>query len=275
MSTEASASGAEFIDRLAGERAAVEGAITSVNSATTEIESLTEQLRTETDPADRQSIGDRMQAVVKRAQGEAMGAKQTLDRMKGEMNRLKTAGGPQAHIAETTYMALCNAFVESMKTHQKAKKTYSDVNKSLLMSLGKVLYSGLSDAEVERRVEENPAGFAQQAIIAGEVNHAAQMAYHEAQERAREIEMLTRSIMELHEMFRDLLSLVQHQSEQLESIELNVEQAGDHLRKGNEQVTKAIDYQRKARKKWCCIVIIVVVVLLVVAVPIGTIFGSG
>ena len=52
-------------------------------------------------------------------------------------------------------------------------------------------------------------------------------AYTDAQSRARDVEMLVRSLNEVSALFQDLAVLVQHQSEMLDSIEENVETAGE------------------------------------------------
>jgi hypothetical protein len=60
-----------------------------------------------------------------------------------------------------------------------------------------------------------------------EASEEAQQAYTDAQSRARDVEMLVRSLNEVAALFQDLAVLVQHQSEMLDSIEENVETAGE------------------------------------------------
>jgi t-SNARE complex subunit (syntaxin) len=57
-------------------------------------------------------------------------------------------------------------------------------------------------------------------------------------------------------MFQDLAVLVQHQSEMLDSIETNIENAGEYMKKGNDALRKAIEYQKKTRKCYCCLMIV-------------------
>jgi t-SNARE complex subunit (syntaxin) len=101
----------------------------------------------------------------------------------------------------------------------------------------------------------------------------AQQAYAEAQSRARDVEMLVRSLNEVASMFQDLAVLVQNQSDMLDSIEEHVESAGTYMKKGNQAMRDAIESQKKARKCWCCFIIGLVIVILVTVSGIGAAFG--
>lgn len=94
---------------------------------------------------------------------------------------------------------------------------------------------GKSEVEIRDKVERDPANFVREALME-EAADEAQQAYAEAQSRARDVEMLVRSLNEVAAMFQDLAVLVQHQSEMLDSIENNVEAATTYVRKGNQAV---------------------------------------
>lgn len=63
----------------------------------------------------------------------------------------------------------------------------------------------------------------------------------------QDVGALVQSLKEVKDMMNDLAVLVQQQSEVLGRIDINVEAAKTHVKKGNQQVEKAIEYQRKAR----------------------------
>ncbi len=134
------------------------------------------------------------------------------------------------------YMRLCKLYVDAMKEHQKAKETMRKVQTDDLVRRGKIIFGDeKSEAEIREKVERDPANFVREAIME-EAAEEAQQAYVEAQSRARDVEMLVRSLNEVAAMFQDLAVLVQHQSEMLDSIEENVESATAYVRKGNEAV---------------------------------------
>lgn len=152
-----------------------------------------------------------------------------------------------------------------MKQHQQAKETMRKTQTENLVRRGKiVLDDGRSDEELRAEAERNPSGFLSQAIME-EASVEAQQAYIDAQSRARDVEMLVRSINEVASMFQDLAVLIQHQSEMLDNIgtekmcepwvrlemsvncwvcaERNVESAQSYVKKGNENVSGLPVYQ--------------------------------
>jgi hypothetical protein len=158
-------------------------------------------------------------------------------------------------------------------------------------------------------VESNPGGFLQEAILT-EASEEAQQAYIDAQSRARDVTMLVRcvggcavravvassprapsraptcifrvciacppcrSLNEVAGMFNDLATLVNQQSEMLDSIESNVESAQTYIKKGNENLKQAIELQKKTRKCYCCLLCIVIVIVIVLIAGLGSFFGG-
>lgn len=77
------------------------------------------------------------------------------------------------------------------------------------------------------------------------------------EERIRQIEG---DILDINEIFRDLATMVYEQGEIVDSIEANVEHAHTNVEGANVQLSKASEYQKKARKKMCILLIILVIV---------------
>ncbi|XP_021345257.1 syntaxin-7-like isoform X2 [Mizuhopecten yessoensis] len=89
------------------------------------------------------------------------------------------------------------------------------------------------------------------------------------QEREDSIKKLERDIVDVNQIFKDLGMLVHEQGEMLDSIEANVESAQIRVEEGTQQLSKARDYQGKARRKKCICVIILLVVLAVIGIILG------
>jgi t-SNARE complex subunit (syntaxin) len=139
------------------------------------------------------------------------------------------------------YMRLCKLYVDAMKEHQKSKENMRKVQTEDLVRRGMIIYGeGKTEGEIREKVEKDPANFVRDALME-EAADEAQQAYVEAQSRARDVEMLVRSLNEVAAMFQDLAVLVQHQSEMLDSIEENVESATTYIKKGNQAVRFAAD----------------------------------
>ena len=185
-------------------------------------------------------MSSQLAEVVKGAQAQANRGKQLLDAIKkdgeDELRRNKKSARIQPYKAQ--YMRLCKVYVEAMKDHQRAKEALRKTQVDGVVRQGMNLpqYENKSEAEVRREVEAaGPAGFLQNALME-EASDEAQAAYMDAESRARDIDLLMRSITEVSAMFQDLAVLVQHQSAQLDTIEVHVETAQKHIRKGNAAV---------------------------------------
>ena len=164
-------------------------------------------------------------------------------------------------------------YVDVIKEHQKAKEVMRKAQTDDLVRRGAIIYGDTkSEAEIREKIERDPANFVREALME-EAADDAQQAYAEAQSRARDVEMLVRSLNEVASMFQDLAVLVQNQSDMLDSIEEHVESAGTYMKKGNQAMRDAIESQKKARKCWCCFIIGLVIVILVVVSGIGAAFG--
>lgn len=97
-----------------------------------------------------------------------------------------------------------------------------------------------------------------QLMMEEEVNMA------QLQEREQAIQQLESDIMDVNQIFKDLGTLVHEQGEIVDSIEANVESSHMRVSEGTQQLSKAMDYQNKARRKKVIIFIILVVVLAIV-----------
>lgn len=88
------------------------------------------------------------------------------------------------------------------------------------------------------------------------------------QNRHKDILNLAQSIEELKQLFVDMAFLVSQQGELLDEIEINVETAEKDIEKGVEDITIAVKYQNKSRKKLYILLAIVIIILIAVLSPV-------
>ncbi len=86
--------------------------------------------------------------------------------------------------------------------------------------------------------------------------------------RQEEIQAIERDVVEIHEMARDLNTMVHEQGEQLTHIDDVLTSAHNKTEQAYEELKGAEDYQRKARKRKCCIMIILLIVIAAVVLGI-------
>ncbi|KAL8619019.1 hypothetical protein ACOMHN_020717 [Nucella lapillus] len=90
-------------------------------------------------------------------------------------------------------------------------------------------------------------------------------------EREDAIKKLEGDIMDVNTIFKDLGMLVHEQGEVLDSIEANIDNTQKTVQEGTHQLSKAMDYQKKSRRKMC---ILFPIVLVAVAILILVVWGS-
>lgn len=110
------------------------------------------------------------------------------------------------------------------------------------------------------------------------MRHSEQMTIDDSQikiaiEEQRQIEKITREVIQLEDMFLKLNTMVVEQGEIVDRIEMNVEDAYEKVELGEQELGKAVGFKRSALKKKICIIGIVVAVLLVIALIIGLSVG--
>ena len=222
----------------------IEKTISSVNSATASIKTNNDQNQYAVGE-EVQRISQQITQVIKDGMAQAARGKALLDALKKDGESLMRSNPKSERIVllKSKYTRLCKEYVEAMKEHQKAKESMRKGQMdSVVRQVSKLpSFAGKSETEVRRKVEESggdAAQFLKEALIE-EAADEAQDAYRDAQSKAKDIEMLVRSINEVASMFQDLAVLIQHQTETLDSIERNVDQAGTFVRKGNKAVSGA------------------------------------
>ena len=85
-------------------------------------------------------------------------------------------------------------------------------------------------------------------------------------DRHNEFLKLENSIREVYELFMELSQMVEQQGESINRIEALVEDAGERVHSGKEEIVQAHVYQTKARKKKFIIAVILIVIIVLVIV---------
>lgn len=83
-------------------------------------------------------------------------------------------------------------------------------------------------------------------------------------EREREILNITKSIVEVNQVFKDLADLVVDQGTVLDRIDYNIEQSSVRVKSALKSVKKAEQYQRKSRKMTIIVVLAVIIIFLLI-----------
>ncbi|KAI6704990.1 hypothetical protein NL676_007952 [Syzygium grande] len=124
-------------------------------------------------------------------------------------------------------------------------------------TIDNLISSGESESIVQKAIQEQGRGQILDTIS-------------EIQERRDAIKEIEKNLIELHQIFLDMATLVEAQGHQLNDIESQVAQASSFVRRGADQLQGAKEYQKSSRK-WVCIAIILgAVIVCFLIIPILT-----
>lgn len=153
----------------------------------------------------------------------------------------------QFHTVMNEYNAVSHQFQQSIQDRTRRQIKYVDPK--------------LPDNLVNDIIQ---SGQAQDVIMIGLTEDVVQ----DIQDRHNDILRLEHEIMEVHELFRDLATLVDLQQEKLDIIETRIANAKDYTEQAAEELEVAVTSQNSARKKSCCLFIVLLGIVMVIVAPI-------
>lgn len=151
-----------------------------------------------------------------------------------------------------------------------------DVKKNLKKNI-KITNSAMTDEEIENKIDSGDTDAFSAAIIKETAIAKDQLVAVES--RHQEMLKLEKSIVEVHEMFMDLSSMVTMQGEQINRIEDHINSAVIDVEVGRGELFKAQRNKIAANKKKVCLIstgiIIALILLLVILSEFGAFSGGG
>ncbi|XP_057207535.1 syntaxin-1A isoform X2 [Triplophysa rosa] len=148
-------------------------------------------------------------------------------------------------IRETQHSILSRKFVEVMCEYNATQSDYRERCKGRIQRQLEITGRNTSDVELESMLErDNPSVFTSGVIIESSVTEEA---VKEMKMRHSEIIRLEKSLRELHDMFMDMMMLVESQGELMNNIEKNVCSAQDYVLKAKEETKAAVKMKKTNR----------------------------
>lgn len=163
-------------------------------------------------------------------------------------------------IRKTQHSMLSQKFVEVMTDYNKTQTDYRERCKARIQRQLEITGRSTTTEEVEEMLESgNPAIFTQGIMTD---TQQAKQTLADIEARHADIIKLENSIRELHDMFMDMAMLVESQGEMIDRIEFHVSGALEYVEEAVKDTKKAMEYQRRARRKQLCILICVLIMLI-------------
>ncbi|XP_072904192.1 t-SNARE domain-containing protein 1 isoform X2 [Hemitrygon akajei] len=176
-----------------------------------------------------------------------------LDRLKNQLSdSIQRYGALQKKVAEKS-RAL---FPAALKNRQVAENPFTEVS-------DEDEFLGRGHGKWQATAESSDRGQGQSQAFFSEVTEDEVESIKQREEALLQIEA---DMLDVNQIIKDLALLVHEQGENIDSIEANIERAATNVDTANEQLMKASQHQKRARKMKCCFLLATLVILAVVII---------
>ncbi|PIL35189.1 transporter [Ganoderma sinense ZZ0214-1] len=170
---------------------------------------------------------------------------------------------------KTSLQKTSHDFQLSLVAFQRAQQVSAERQRTVVEGVKHAVEDEANVSE-EQALASSPTPSQRQAQILQTQLSPQELAFQESliQEREAEIREIETGIHELHEIFRDLGTLVQEQGGMLDNIESNISSIAVDTAGAAEELTTAHEYQKRAGRRALCLMIVLVIVIAVVLLAI-------
>ncbi|KAI9253685.1 t-SNARE [Helicostylum pulchrum] len=159
--------------------------------------------------------------------------------------------------------AVKKKFIETIQRYQDVEREFEKNHRQRIERQILIVKPEATPDEIELVINSDEATqiFAHSLLNSTRTGNASQV-LDEVQIRHKDIKRIEKTIMELHNLFLDMQTMIELQQETLHDIEKTTESVVYDLEKGNKQVNVAVKRSRITRKKkWCCFFIFLIVLI--------------
>ncbi|XP_078361129.1 syntaxin-7-like [Oculina patagonica] len=252
-SSTASKGGASEYKRLCG---CVRNNIKAINKNVATIQKLVDKLGTSEDKSQLQSKLQQTEQATQRLAKETHSYLKQLPHLFGDLPSDRQQRKLQVKKLEENFTTALNSFQRVQQV--AAEKEKKSVSLARSMSAGMPTPNRMgeySDEHSSLLAANDRTGREIQAQAEDEVS------FKLIEERERAIRQLEDDIVDVNEIFRDMATLVKEQGDMIDKIEAYVDGPGGNVdvETAMDQLAKASQYQKAARRK-CCILVLVLIV---------------
>nr|2XHE_B Chain B, SYNTAXIN1 [Monosiga brevicollis] len=198
---------------------------------------------------DRDRLNEKLQDTMARISALGNKIRADLKQIEKENKRAQQEGtfedgtvSTDLRIRQSQHSSLSRKFVKVMTRYNDVQAENKRRYGENVARQCRVVEPSLSDDAIQKVIEHGTEG-----IFSGMRLEGAEAKLNEIRDRHKDIQQLERSLLELHEMFTDMSTLVASQGEMIDRIEFSVEQSHNYVKKATEQVVQARHYQESAR----------------------------
>ncbi|KAG0335600.1 Plasma membrane t-SNARE, secretory vesicle fusion [Podila horticola] len=177
-----------------------------------------------------------------------------------ELANLRLANSPDIQLRRTQAASLKDKFLKTLRRYQQSESESRKRYQGRMERQYKIVKPDATPQEIQQVMESDNQQIFAQSVLQSTRYGDANRALREVQSRHDDIKKIEKTILELHQLFIDMETLVTEQAVVMNTIEENTQQTDVHLETGNKEVDVAIVNARGARrKKWICLLITIII----------------
>jgi syntaxin 1B/2/3 len=237
-----------------------------VEMFTSELDKLHKQALTTTGSeasSDTSSKIDIITAKVNQLSNQSRNTLKAIDLENSQLKEIAPPASGHMRMRESKHRALATAFLNATKKLQKLQQNYRDKYKQQLERQYKIVNPNATPEEVAQ-VTKDMEG-AQAKIFATAVKDDAKRTLSQMKDRFQDVKTIETSILELHQLFLDLQTLIVEQGDIINRVDYNVDHTLDYTDEAAADMKLAVEYQKSIwKKKWIMIVLIIIGIIIVI-----------
>lgn len=245
--------------------------IAEVEESLDKIQRLNRRIVEATSPEAEKQCSDELNRVMDETNRIVMSVKAGIDSLRAENVAFaaKNPNSSEARMRDNLHAAVSRKFRGVLKRYQTVQVDYKKSVREKVSRQVKIVFPEASDEELAHLADDGDAAAAAiQARLGGQAHEVLANALNEIQDKYNDIKKLEKSVVELHQMFVDLATLVDAQGDLLDQIEFSVNNAKDYTERAEKELINTRKNQRRAKKRMCWLTSCIVVVAIVIMLPV-------
>jgi syntaxin 1B/2/3 len=190
---------------------------------------------------------------------------QTIQRENEQLQEIAPPGSGHMRMREQKHRALATAFLNASKKLQKLQQNYRDKYRQQLERQYKIVNPHATAEEIFAITSDETGARAK--IFAVSVKEDQKKTLAQMKDRFQDVRTIEKSILELHQLFLDLQTIVVEQGDMLNRVEFNVDKTAGYTDNAAQDMKLAVEYQKSIwKKKWILVIIAMVGIVILILI---------
>lgn len=190
---------------------------------------------------------------------------QSMDAENRQLQEVAPKGSGHMRMREAKHRQLATSFMTATQRLQKLQQYYKEKHRQNLERQIKIVNPKATSEDIAR-ITSDEAG-AQAQIFASAVREDAKKTLAQMKDRFEDVKLIEKNLLELHQLFLDLQTMVVQQGDIINRVDHNVGRIDEYNESAAQDLKLAVDYQKSIwKKKWIILTLILIGVVILILI---------